>query len=167
MPLTTTACSSLTDTAMQGTFDNVNVSSEAGDVMDINSNTIITSHPIQFFFKQTKQRYELSERNRDLFIEHVKQLMKANLGNGYDLLQVAYAPRFELDTNIPHLPVRVTVQGPKSDSNVKALQYIIRFLRNSKQDFITHLKGLDRNAFNSLVMTIESNDLPDITVSQY
>ena len=87
--------------------------------------------------------------------------------NGYDLVQVAYAPRFELDTNIPHLPVRVTVQGPKSDSNVQALQRVLSFLRNRKQGFTTHLKGLDRNSFNSMVMSIESNDLPDITVSHY
>jgi len=148
------------------------VSSEAFDTPDINSPTIITSHPVHFYFNNVEKGYHLSKGDRESFIRYVKKLMKKEMkmDDDWELIQVAYASRFELDEedeSIPTLPVRVTVRGDEDTDLDEALDYIMEVMEDLAEDFEKNIKALDRKIFKDVFITYESNDLPDFTVPTY
>ena len=83
----------------------------------------------------------------------------------FELIQVAYASRFELEDeeDTPSLPVRISVRGPNEVESEEALDYVMEILEKLKPDFEDELQDLDRRAFRDVFVTFESNDLPPVT----
>ena len=122
---------------------------------------------MHFVFRNVQVGYKLSEQDNELFIEHLEGLLEEDMNLDYELINVAYASRFELDPRIPSFPVRITVWGPNHHSDNDAFDYVIEKVKDRKTSLENFLKGLDPNAFGSLRLEIESRHLPDIEVPTF
>lgn len=153
-------------------FDDVEVSSEAYDAPDFNTQTTITTHPVQFYFNRVEKGYVLSREDRESFILFVKETLveEIKMNAGWKFIQVAYWSRYEVDEDTPSLPTRITIRGGMDKDKDDAISFLMSLLESDgvKADFEDHLRSLDQDAFGGdFFVTYEANDLPPVEVPTF
>jgi len=115
-----------------------------------------TEHLLQLTFIDVPAGYRISVADRASVVRFVKELLEDNLVEPFQLVKV-YGCSANEDANGPSLPLRITVEGPASDSDF-ALAYVMGILKDHGQDIGMFLKSLNWNEFKNVSVFTEIYD---------
>lgn len=144
-------------------FKNVSITSydpTSVVIIDVDAEMKETVHPVQFVLGNLPDGYRLTTSDRASIAGFVKQLLRDNLDNSLELIEVAspgYTPGGQ------SLPLNIKVEGPKKDADV-ALVHIMEALENHKQDLARDIKSLDWTTYKQVSVSIATFNPASVTV---
>jgi len=163
------------------TYMDANVRFDTFDPNEINKIIALkeTTHPVRLNFDDIPDRHMLSLTDRSSIVRLVKVLLEENLIDSFELVKVADAT---IDNNrhlisdssknarnprrlgTVSLPLRITVEGPKEDSDL-ALAYIMEALEDLKPDLLRGMKNLvDWNTYMNSDVFFDTYEPEDLVV---